>query len=130
MTQRKNLRHTPGVNQGSNEDSPRVTASATLQRKPAVSNVRQPPAAPPVYRPQPLPRVLQTKKSAPAPSISQPGMNNRRQPEIVKRIALPTRAAANQPRPKETTVQPFASRIVQATKFYPNLHPGAAEPID
>lgn len=28
------------------------------------------------------------------------------------------------------TVQPFRSNIVQATKFYPNLHPGAVEPVD
>lgn len=26
--------------------------------------------------------------------------------------------------------QQFQSRVVQATKFYPNLHPGAVEPID
>ena len=27
-------------------------------------------------------------------------------------------------------MQRFASRVVQAVKFYPNLHPGAVEPID
>jgi hypothetical protein len=27
-------------------------------------------------------------------------------------------------------VQRFSSRVVQATRFYPNLHPGAVEPVD
>lgn len=27
-------------------------------------------------------------------------------------------------------MQRFASRVVQATKLYPNLHPGAVEPVD
>ena len=35
-----------------------------------------------------------------------------------------------QKRNQQSTIQPFASRIVQATKYYPNLHPGAIEPID
>jgi hypothetical protein len=36
------------------------------------------------------------------------------------------------PRPNATrpVVQPFASRVVQAVKFYPNLHPGAVERIE
>lgn len=130
MSQRKNLRHTSGAKQGSNENSTRVPASATLQRKPAVQTVRQPPAAPPAYRPQPLPRVLQTKQSAPGPRVSPPRINNAQPPGVVKPIAPQTRAAAVKPGLKRMTVQPFASRIVQATKFYPNLHPGAVEPVD
>ena len=58
--------------------------------------------APHVNRPLPLPGVLQTK-------IHNPG-------------------SAQQLR--TGTVQRFASRVIQAVKFYPNLHPGAIEPID
>jgi hypothetical protein len=29
-----------------------------------------------------------------------------------------------------TTVQRVAQRVIQAVKFYPNLHPGAVEPVD
>jgi hypothetical protein len=38
-------------------------------KPPAVAPKTTPPAAPPVYRPQPLPRVLQTKKSIPAGAV-------------------------------------------------------------
>ncbi len=41
--------------------------------------------------------------------------------------------ARNQPNKaphKQTTVQRFTSRVVQAVKFYPNLHPGAIEPVN
>ena len=31
---------------------------------------------------------------------------------------------------ERSVVQPFASRVVQALKIYPNLHPGAVEPVD
>ena len=31
---------------------------------------------------------------------------------------------------KKTTIQCFPSRVVQAIKLYPNLHPGAIEPVD
>jgi hypothetical protein len=31
---------------------------------------------------------------------------------------------------RKSVVQSFRSRVVQATKFYPNLHPGAVEPVD
>ncbi len=36
------------------------------------------------------------------------------------------------PRPviQRTVTQRFKSGIVQATKFYPNLHPGAAVPVE
>jgi hypothetical protein len=43
-----------------------------------------------------------------------------------------TRVAPALPRPaiQRQVVQPSRSGIVQATKFYPNLHPGAVEPVD
>jgi hypothetical protein len=46
------------------------------------------------------------------------------QPKPIDRSVL-TRASA--PR---RVVQRFSSRVVQATRFYPNLHPGAVESVD
>jgi hypothetical protein len=40
------------------------------------------------------------------------------------------RVAANQRIRPAMTVQRFSSRVVQAMKFYANLHPGAVEPVD
>lgn len=60
----------------------------------------------------PVPKVLQTKKIG-----SQPGP--------VKTAVTATAAGL-----KQTTVQRTTSRIVQAVKLYPNLHPGAVEPVD
>jgi hypothetical protein len=73
---------------------------------------RKAPAAPNVYRPQPVPRVLQTK--------SNPGQTPR------------TTAVPVQTKPNQNHVQFKAatSRVVQAVKFYPNLHPGAIEPVN
>lgn len=145
------------------------------------------PAAPTAYRPQPVPRVLQTKSAlasrspvseqahrAPlAPTVSparpqlhaaqqrtaqpkhtalQPKMNTARtasptmsrpqpaltvvQPKVsgvqsgaLKNFSRPTGAAIFRPALKRV-VQPFRSGVVQAVKFYPNLHPGAAVPVD
>jgi len=69
------------------------------------------PVAPSVYRPQPVPKVLQTKtKTAPQP------------------LAKPVHPSA----PPKSSVQLKAStsRVVQAMKIYPNLHPGAVEPVN
>jgi hypothetical protein len=49
------------------------------------------------------------------------------QPQLPKRAAQRTVAV---PQTASKSIQTFASRVVQATKFYPNLHPGAVEPID
>jgi len=57
-------------------------------------------------------------------------VSNAQRPGVVERIAPQTPSAAVKPGLQRMTVQPFASRIVQATKFYPNLHPGAVEPVD
>ena len=73
--------------------------------------------APPVYRPNSLPKVLQSKKS------------QVRRDEAVK-VAGQRSATITRKVKEESIVQPFASRIVQATKYYPNLHPGAVEPVD
>jgi len=72
---------------------------------------RKAPAAPNVYRPQPVPKVLQTKQAQTPP----------------KPVAPPVR-----PKPNQHNVQlkPSASRVVQAVKYFPNLHPGATEPVN
>lgn len=69
------------------------------------------PKAPPVYRPNSVPKVLQPKIK-----------------EAHNKVVAPRGAAVT--KPAQSTVQRFASRIVQATKIYPNLHPGAVEPVD
>lgn len=70
------------------------------------------PAAPNVYRPQPVPKVLQTK---PAPQS----------------LAKPVRPGASSIAPKSSVqLQRATSRVVQAVKIYPNLHPGAVEPVN
>ena len=84
---------------------PQVKKTGPVQRKA--------PAAPNVYRPQPVPKVLQTKvKQAPAPKPA---------------------ASRAQTKPSQNNVQlnkAMPSRVVQAVKFYPNLHPGAIEPVN
>ena len=43
----------------------------------------------------------------------------------VNRVRTPVKTSA-----PERTIQCFPSRVVQAVKVYPNLHPGAIEPVD
>ena len=73
------------------------------------------PAAPNVYRPQPVPKVLQTKmKMAPQSSVR----------------PLPPSASPKAPKSSVQLSRASASRVVQAVKQYPNLHPGAVEPVN
>jgi len=82
---------------------PKVTAqSRGVQRQVG-------PVAPPVFRPNATPKVLQSK------------MKEVR-PEPRNRILVQKK--------EQSIVQPFVSRIVQAVKIYPNLHPGAVEPVN
>lgn len=70
------------------------------------------PSAPNVYRPQPVPKVLQTKaKTAPQP-LAKPGASFKASKSSVQLNRAST------------------SRVVQAVKIYPNLHPGAVEPVN
>jgi hypothetical protein len=69
------------------------------------------PKAPPVYRPNSVPKVLQSKT------------------EVFKRNVVQHNGSVMQKK-EQSIVQPFASRVVQALKMYPNLHPGAVEPVD
>lgn len=72
---------------------------------------------PPAYRPNPVPRVLQPKPH---------GHQNKPDGIILPRPRVPE----VQTRSPHKTVQRFSSRVIQAVKFYPNLHPGAVEPVD
>ena len=68
-----------------------------------------------VYRPQPVPRVLQAKVKPAPPAL---------------RIQPPRVPAA---KPNNIGVQlkkAITSRVVQAVKIYPNLHPGAIESVN
>lgn len=133
------------------------------------------PAAPPVYRPQPTPKVLQrksaldaraphnTRHSVPhapqqaAPQVSrnapppQPravpqkpaprAVNGTRacaqlkaahgaRPAAASHVVEPKPSAPARPAPKGGAVQRVASKVVQAIKLYPNLHPGAVERVE
>jgi hypothetical protein len=89
----------------------------TIQR--STPGQRSGPTAPNVYRPQPVPKVLQRK-------------TNTVQQTIQQKAAKPVRP--NIPaRPNQAGVQlkpATTSRVVQAVKYYPNLHPGAIEPVN
>ncbi|HEY0544275.1 MAG TPA: hypothetical protein VGC91_02675 [Pyrinomonadaceae bacterium] len=160
--------------------------------RPATSQVHKSahtPTAPQVYRPQPVPKVLQTKANGVAPSssghqphrptvgspaarppqpaghalqknaASQKPLSMRSETKLARAAALPvyraqpvagvqqskknsaqheamqdrvsqTRAFTSQHGRQQATVQPFGSRVVQAVKYYPNLHPGAVEPVE
>jgi len=90
---------------------------AALTRQPPIGPKNRVPVPPPVYRPQPAPKVLQTR-----------GANN--QPGALSGIN--SRAVTSPVRPvgQQASIQPSMPKVVQAIKFYPNLHPGAAVPVD
>ena len=98
----------------------------------AIQPKRTPAAAAPIsgYRPA----MSQTPKGSVQRQVGQP-KNARTQPSP-KKIALPVeklRTGASThvaPTASRQTVQPFKSRTAQATRLYPNLHPGAIEPVN
>ena len=73
-----------------------------------MSNPRAAVPLPGAYRPQPVPKVLQRKTHV---AVVQP-----------KPIAPNVRTAPPAP--------PVKSAVVQKTRLYPNLHPGAVEPVN
>ncbi len=85
-----------------------------LNKKP-INKPGQTPKAPPVYRPNAIPKVLQAKTKNTRLEVRGNGLAQR---------ATPVKKA------DQATVQRFASRVVQAQKYYPNLHPGAVEAVD
>jgi hypothetical protein len=119
---------------------------------------RQQPAAPPVYRPQPVPVVLQRKSAMPqrpnaaaAARIEVPRRPVHAAPTPAHPSAQP-KAPARQKSPWPNAAPPHANaiaavqqkraqanapatrrpapKVVQAIKLYPNLHPGAVESVD
>ncbi len=94
---------------------PAISPRSVPVRSATQARSRVTPKAPPVFRPNATPKVLQTKI---------------REPRAPNSILAQRGAAIKQKKKGESTIQPFASRIVQATKYYPNLHPGAVEPVD
>jgi len=73
------------------------------------------PKAPPVYRPNSVPKVLQAK-------TKDARLETQNKVLAQKRVVINKR--------EQSIVQPFASKVVQAMKIYPNLHPGAVEPVN
>ena len=90
----------------------RKNLSAQLQARKNIPGRRNAPPAPGVYRPQPVPKVLQTKTKPVPQALAKP--------------AAPLKA----PKSSVQLYRASTSRVVQAMKFYPNLHPGAVEPVN
>lgn len=132
---------------------PSCQPGALQPKSPAPTQTKRAPLAPPVFRPQPLPKVLQQKLHSTRPGIVHPEMNKRHpappplhHPQPIQKIlqpkmnnsqahaarivVQPKRALATPPVLRRPVIQPFKSSVVQATKYYPNLHPGAAIPVE
>lgn len=120
----------------------------------------KPLASPRVYRPQPTPKVLQTKSAnllgLVTPRVVSPREVAQLSPTRGPLLPQPQRPTAFVTKPKsrgiglelrsqstpqtlaallrparpQAAVQMTRRGVVQATKFYPNLHPGAVESID
>ncbi|HET8781836.1 MAG TPA: hypothetical protein VFM63_05440, partial [Pyrinomonadaceae bacterium] len=75
-------------------------------KKAEAPNQRKAPPSPVAYRPQPVPKVLQRKTHF---TVAQP---------------------KNVPPSMQSQQQALKSGVVQATKYFPNLHPGAVEPVN
>jgi hypothetical protein len=124
------------LNTGQSRERSQPVHLRNLPRDAAASSFRTGQVtAPEVYRPQAIPRVLQTKSSI---HVSLPA-SSRPAHDVMKRTVRSGGAAENKslisPRVDQrnvssAAVQRFTSRVVQALKIYPNLHPGAVEPID
>lgn len=117
--------------------------------KEGVAQARKSPHAPPVYRPQPLPKVLQTKsaqtKSANVPRAARQAAPTAFRPPVSQKFVQPKAAqprpapaaAVNKPKAivaprvvQRTAARPARAGVVQAIKVYPNLHPGAVERVE
>lgn len=81
---------------------------APQPKKPEVSIRPGSVPLPTAYRPQPVPKVLQRKTHC---AVAQPK-------PVIPQLQSRQRAT------------PAESRVVQATKYYPNLHPGAVESVN
>jgi len=79
-------------------------------------------------------RSSQPCETRPAPAVLQRHRTKTQtSPAQVKRVLVVQHAAVVKPATavqRHVAPRPSFSRVVQAVKFYPNLHPGAIEPID
>jgi hypothetical protein len=110
MNQRDYLQQTSGTNQKPIQSSARVASPIAVQRKVAASMARQPPSAPAVYRPQPVPRVLQMKP----PTRTEPN----RQP-MRALVPTPARNPPPQPRVLQRKVTIFDHALTEPTRRTP-----------
>lgn len=95
----------------------------TIQRTNAPGS-KSAPAKLNVYRPQPVPKVLQTKTK---PATGQtPPVAPRPQIPRTQKTVVQAKAARN----GVQLSRAGTARVVQAVKLYPNLHPGAIEPVN
>lgn len=119
-------------------------AGSASQFKPVVAQfktaVRQPPVAPPVYRPQPVPRVLQTKKAIPEPARSGAQAEVRRPvaPPAYRPLAVPKvlqaktdhRAGSMHVKPEFKPLLPGRAGVVQRAAARPKRAAAKRKPDD
>ena len=96
MDQRKNIPVASIGKQKLMRKFPQLHGSGSVQRKAAPSSVRKPPAAPPIYRPQATPKVLQRTSA-----IRQPSHNN----SGAQASRTPTAPPAYRPQPTPKVLQ-------------------------
>lgn len=108
--------HKPGIMQPKKLVPQSAHKPTALQPKTsAAPQTRQVPTAPPAYRPQPVPKVLQTKMSALHQPITQPGRVGNKpgapaayRPQPAFKVAQPKTPSGQQPHASKATPQPVA----------------------
>lgn len=136
---------------------PRVLQTKTSASPHIISQSPHAPATHRINRPQPTPSVLQTKTTTRVQIPAQPETPSRHaapslyRPQLaihtsqvtqlaIQRQAIVKHGLCDNRQTAATTrhivqravntSQAFKSAVVQATKYYPNLHPGAAVPVE
>ena len=97
-----------------NNNQRKPSAFAPSPKKPGVLNQRHGLPSPTPYRPQPVPKVLQRKTHCAVANSP---------------VAQAKPVSANR-KPQRPAPAPVKPAVVQATKYYPNLHPGAVESVN
>lgn len=103
-----------GSGQEASQRPARPHERGVSQARAAAPHLKGPPAAPPVYRPQPVPKVLQTKKAAAAPP-----------PPATHARPAPAAPPAYRPQPPARVLQPKASAVRQPGACRPSSQPAA-----
>jgi hypothetical protein len=124
----------PRIN-STGQSAPRIVQpqphAALPQPHAALSQTRTALSQPHAALPQPCSALSQPRVvlSQPRPALTQPKANAAQAKPIHPRIRQTIPAVAR-PSIQRKVVQLFKSSVVQAVKFYPNLHPGAAVPVE